>query len=333
MNVVVQLVLILLCIAGSAFFAGLETGVIALNRLRLRHLVQHRVPGARILEDFLRRPDVLLGTTLVGTNLCHVAMAVLAASLADRTGLPGAAVIAGFIATVLLLIFGEYIPKAWFQGFPSHRTLPFARSLWFASWILLPLRWSLAHLVRLLFGRGLDTSEDQPLITREEFLHLTREGGETGALSPVETRMIKGVIQMSGTRCRDIMIPRDQIASIERSTPVAGILDLARREELSRFPVWDPAARKFVGIVNVYDVLADEASEGKTAEAYMRHPQFVAEYTLADHVMPRMRVTRQPLILTTDEKGEVTGVVTLDDVLSVIVGSDTPAPPPVAKPA
>ena len=327
MSPALQLVLILLCVAGSAFFAGLETGVIAINRLRLRHLVQHRVPGARIIEDFLRRSDVLLGTTLVGTNLCHVAVAVLAASLADRTGLPGAPAVAGVLATVVLLIFGEYIPKAWFQGFPSHRTLPFARSLWIASWILLPLRWGLAELVRLLFGHRLPAGENQPLITREEFLHLTREGGETGALSPVETRMIKGVIQMSGTRCRDIMIPRDQIASIERSTSVAGILDLARREELSRFPVWDPAARKFVGIVNVYDVLADEASEGKTAEAYMRHPQFVAEHTLADHVMPRMRVTRQPLILATDEKGEVTGVVTLDDVLSVIVGSDAPAAP------
>lgn len=326
MSLGAQLVLILFCVAGSAFFAGLETGVIAVNRLRLRHLVQHRVPGARILEDFLRRPDILLGTTLIGTNLCHVAVAVLAASMAEHWGVPGAAAIAGVLATIVLLIFGEYIPKAWFQGFPSHRTLPFARSLWIASWILLPLRWSLAEFVRLVFGRHLHAPENQPLITREEFLHLTREGGETGALSPVETRMIKGVIQMSGTRCRDIMIPRDQIAQIERSTPVEGILDLARREELSRFPVWDPAARKFVGIVNVFDVLADESPAGKTAESYMRNPQFVAEHTLADHVMPRMRVTRQPLILATDPKGEVTGVVTLDDVLSVIVGSDTPAP-------
>jgi putative hemolysin len=320
-----QLVLILLCVAGSAFFAGLETGVISINRLRLRHLVQHRVPGARILEDFLRRPEVLLGTTLIGTNLCHVAVAVLAASLASRTGLPGAPALAGIAATIVLLILGEYIPKAWFRGFPSYRTLPFARALWVASWILLPLRWGLAGLVRLLSGRHLPTPENQPLITREEFLHLTREGGETGALSPVETRMIKGVIQMSGTRCSDIMIPRDRMSWVERSTPMADLLDLARREELSRFPVWDPTAHRFVGVVNVFDVLADEAPDAKTAESYMRHPQFVAGHTLADHVMPRMRVTRQPLMLVTDEKGEVTGVVTLDDVLSVIVGSDTPA--------
>lgn len=324
MSPTLQLVLILICVVGNAFFAGLETGIISINRLRLRHLVQHRVPGARIVEDFLRRPEVLLGTTLVGTNLCQVAVAVLAASLVGRTGLPGAAPIAGATATIVLLIFGEYIPKAWFQGFPSYRTLPFARALWVASWILLPLRWGLAKFVRLLFGRDLPPPENQPLITREEFLHLAREGGETGALSPVETRMIRGVIQMSGTRCSDIMIPRDRMAWIERSTPMPDLLDLARREELSRFPVWDPATRRFVGVVNVFDVLADEAPEAKTAEAYMRHPQFVAAHTLADHVMPRMRVTRQPLMLVTDEKGEVIGVVTLEDVLSVIVGSDAP---------
>ena len=70
--------LIVACLAGSAFFAGLETGVVAVNRLRLRHLVQHRVPGARFVEDFLREPDRLLGTTLIGTNLCHVVMTVAA---------------------------------------------------------------------------------------------------------------------------------------------------------------------------------------------------------------------------------------------------------------
>lgn len=333
-----MLVLMLLCVLGSAFFAGIETGVIAINRLRLRHLVQHRIPGARIIEDFLRRPDVLLGTTLVGTNLCHVAVAVLATSLAERVELPGAVAAADVAVIVVLLIFGEYIPKAWFQSFPSHRVLPFAQALRVSSWILLPLRWGIAQLVRLLMGRRAPEGDSQPLITREEFLHLASEGGESGALTPVETRMIKGVFDLSGTRCRDIMVPREKMIRAEADLPVADLIELARRAEVTRFPVWDAAAQRFTGVVHVFDALADEQPEGKTAGSYMRHPQFVAEHTLVDHVMPRMRVTRQPLMLVTNDKFEVTGLITLDDVLRVIVGGaplprPAPAPAPATAPA
>lgn len=337
MIVALKFIVMLMCVLGSAFFAGIETGIIAMNRLRLRHLVQHRVPGARLIEDFLRRPDILLGTTLVGTNLCHVAVAVLATSLAESIEVTGAVTAANVLVIVILLIFGEYIPKAWFQSFPSHRVLPFARALWVSSWVLLPLRWTIAEIVRLMMGRRAPEAENQPLITREEFMHLAREGGETGALTPVETRMIKGVFELSGTRCGDIMVPRDRMLRVEQDLPVAGLVNLARNVNRTRFPVWDPAVSKFVGVVHVFDALADEQPEGKTVAAYMRHPQFVNEHTLVDHVMPRMRVTRQPLMLVTNDVYEVTGLITLDDVLHVIVGGGGPAhpsahasPPPAA---
>lgn len=314
-----EIILLVLALLGSAFFAGIETGVIAINRLRLRHLVQHRVRGAAQIEAMLEQPDVLLGTTLVGTNLCHVTMAVVASHLAVRAQWPWAEAIAGFVVTLSLLIFGEYVPKAWFQAFPTHRVLPWAGVLRMASIILWPARAVLAGLLRPLLRRVVKETS-APLLTREEFVHLALEGRRSGILSPVEANMITGVIQIGAIRCRDIMRPIEQATVVSRDLPVRELLAIARRTDLSRFPVRDPANGEIVGVVNIYDVLADSESETRTVEHYMRRPQMVAEHTIADHVMPRMRVTRQPLMLVTNEEGRVTGILSLEDVLLVMVG-------------
>ena len=113
----------------------------------------------------------------------------------------------------------------------------------------------------------------------------------------------------------------DKIMSIALATP-AEILDLARTREFNRLPVYDPAQKSFVGVVHVFDVLADDAPGGKTAADYMRPPQLVAAYLPVDHLLPRMRVTRLPLFLVTDDRYEVIGLITLEDVLREVTGED-----------
>ena len=321
MSDALRILLLLLGLVGAAFFAGMETGVISINRLRLRHLVQHKVRGAAVLEDFLKRPDLLLGTTLVGTNLCHVIVAVLATSLSSRLPWAWAPTVAGILMTLIILVFNEYLPKAWFQSLPHHRTLPFAWALEVSARVLAPLRWIIVFIVRLLVGRKAAEQAQQPFVTREELLHLAAEGGQSGALTPNESRMIRGVFDLSGIRCRDIMVSRDRIVSVPADMPAAEMTEFARSRIVNRFPVWDATQKKFLGFVHIFDVLSDAESGGKVARDYMRPPQFVAEATLVDHVMPRMRVTRQPLILVTNDKHEVTGLLTLNDVLDVIVGA------------
>jgi putative hemolysin len=316
-----QLFLILLCMAGAAFFAGIETGVISLNRLRLRHLVRHKAPGAAVMEYFLREPDHLLGTTLVGTNLCHVSASVLAADLGLRLlGPPGA-----FLATVLvvlgMLIFCEYLPKAWFQSSPTLRVLPFAWLLKACGQILLPVSRALGLVMRLVIpARGCEENDAQPLVTREELLHLAGEGVQTGILSEPERRMIHSIFELRDTTCGELMVPRKDVVFVRTDTSAEDLIALARAREFNRFPVFDEAKKAFVGIVHVFDVLADRDRAAKTAAAYMRPPQFVSHETPADHVLPRMRVTRQPLVMVVDDRYECAGIVTVEDILEEVVG-------------
>ena len=184
-----QLVLILLGLLTTAFYAGIETGLISINRLRLRHLVRRKVAGADILQKFLQHPDELLGTTLVGLNIGTTIAAVVATSIGlQLAGAPGE-VAADILLTFVILVAGEYVPKAWFQSFPALRCLPFARLLETSRILLTPLRVPLMGVVKLLTPLPA-TPKDVPFITREELFHLTTEGQTSGVLTDQEHRMI-----------------------------------------------------------------------------------------------------------------------------------------------
>lgn len=316
------LLLLLLCLAGAWFYSGIETGLVAINRLRLHHLVRRRVPGAEILQQFLQRPDWLLGTTLVGTNLC----VTMASTIAVRLGTQWLGAVGSWISSALisaiLIVFCEYLPKAWFQAFPSYRSLPFARLLHWSRLALSPLSVPLMAIVRLLAPEPASPSvRSRPLVTREDIVHLASEGSASGVLTPAEHRMIHEVIELKTKTCREIMTPREKIVWIRHDADVSEALEIARKTELSRFPVYDEQQRAFVGLIHIFDILADPNSEGRKVRDYMRPCQFVADHAPVDHLLPRMRLTRQPMMLVTDDRLEVVGLVTLNDVLDEVVGT------------
>ena len=132
--------------------------------------------------------------------------------------------------------------------------------------------------------------------------------------------MIHGVFDLTHKTCGTLMTPRDKMAVVPLAATPDEILALARTREFNRLPVYDGAQKSFVGIVHIFDILADDAPAGKTAADYMRPPQLVASYLPVDHLLPRMRVTRLPLFLVTDDRYEVIGLITLEDVLREVTG-------------
>ena len=119
------LALIFLAMLGNAFFSGMETGLISINRLKLRHLAEEGVPWAVTLQNLLEKPAALLGTTLLGTNFCMTVSSVLAASLGQKLHEASGETLAGMVMAVLVLVFCEFIPKSWFRAQPLVRCPPF----------------------------------------------------------------------------------------------------------------------------------------------------------------------------------------------------------------
>lgn len=317
-----ELILLVVCLLGSCFFSGMETGLISINRLRLRHYVRRKIAGANVLQSFLNQPDYLLGTTLVGNNIVNTVLTVVAVSIGVRWMGAHGSWVASTVVTLVILILCEYFPKAWFQGFPVRRCLPFAGTMAVIARVLRPLSAALMGVVRVLVpGPRQVPAVAQPVVTREELIHLTHESRRSGVLADEEVRMITGVMELKSITCEEIMVPRDGIVYVHHDTSAADIKLFARARAYNQFPVFDREKQTFVGVVYIFDVLADAQPQGKCARDYMRPPQLVSKTVPIDHVLPRMRVTRQPVVLVTDEHMHVVGLVSLEDVVAEFAGA------------
>jgi putative hemolysin len=309
----------------SAFFSGIETGIVSINRVRLRHLSKRRDKRALQLEKLIQNPDGMLATSLVGTNLANTAFTVMGTRLiveligSTRIGGPVAAV--GL--TLLILIFGEYLPKAWFQSHPLIRSARFAPLFRFSQvlfhWISVPV----IALVRAVIpapANGED-AENQARITRRDIQFLlSRESGATPDISEQRRRMVVGVFGLSEQNARDIMVPRDKMLLIKPDTPMPEILELAAKSKVKSFPVYSDSEKRFTGILKLSDLFEHIDDQDLRVPDLIRPPQYVDETLPADDLIPRMRLTRQPMLLVRDDQGMVIGFVTTEVVLEEIVG-------------
>ena len=318
----VKLLSMIFCMFASAFFSGMETGITAINRLRLKHFVRQGVAGAKILQGFVDNSDRLLGTTLVGNNISLVVMAVFSASLAKSWFGAWAEPVATFMISALVLLFGEYLPKAWFSGKPYYRSVRFARVLLVADRILGPLSAVVVGITRLMV-RGTKKSfvKPLPLVSREDIKSLTRDGEKSGVLSTRETSMIHSVFELSHKKAGEIMIARKDMKTISRDATVDEFLDKARECGFTRMPVHDPATNDIVGIANVLYALSVHSSvAGKPVMEIARPPQFIPHDMPVDDIFPRLRRFRQPMCLVRGSNNEIAGLVTTEDILEEIVG-------------
>jgi CBS domain containing-hemolysin-like protein len=317
----IELMIILGCLLGTAFFAGIETGVISINRMRLRHKVEQGDASARIIERFLEHPDRLLGTTLVGTNLCMVVASILAASLGERFSPVWGQTVVGCFMTLFILVFTEYLPKAWFQSEPLKRCLPFALPLRWGFWLLRPLANAINWITQWLLPASMKGEPPRTLFsTKDEIDLLAQESEAHGTLSAKQRIMIRRVFELSGKLARDIMTPRQQMSAVVDTAGVTDLSALVRHTGHTRFPVQDGSGA-FHGTVNFFEVVAETANDASTRlDAFVRPPLFVPETTPMMETFAKMRLARADMCLVVDAQSTVTGLITSQDVLEEIVG-------------
>lgn len=318
-----EIVVILVCLLGEAFFAGMETGVISIHRMRLRHFVRRGTPGAQLIEDYLNNPDRLLGTTLVGTNLSVVVLSVVAASMGARLVGAWGETLSSAVVTLVVLVFCEYLPKSWFHSRPIERTRRFAAVLRASEWVMWPLSRGIIGLTRLLVpGSARSFSSPAPFVTREDLKLLAHEGERDGVLSPRERFMIHRVFELSGKQASQIMVPGDRMTAVTTDTTVDEFCRIARRTLYTRMPVYDPARKAYAGVVNIFSILSVQTADAaKTVAEYVRPPLFVPAAMPVDDILPLMRRSRQPMCLVRNETDEVVGLLTTEDILEEIVGT------------
>ena len=316
------LVLILL----SGFFSGSETGLMAINKYRLRHLANKGHRGARLAQKLLQKPDRLIGLILLGNNLVNILAASIATVIGIRLfGLNGVW-IASLILTVVILIFSEVAPKTVAAVHPERIAFPAAFPLYGLLKLFSPIVWlvnGLANLVLRPF-RVHTNVELMEHLNREELRTLVKEGGKQ--IPDDHQRMLVNILDLEQATVEDVMIPRQDIVGIDLDDEWEDILTQLTQTVYTRMPVYRETIDQVEGLLHIRTVIAKLALGGLTFEDLTRsvqRPYFVPEGTALTQQLLEFQRRERRMGLVVDEYGDIQGLVTLDDILEEIVGEYT----------
>ncbi|MHA3887196.1 HlyC/CorC family transporter [Stutzerimonas stutzeri] len=318
--VVGLLVFLILC---SAFFSGSETGMLSLNRYRLRHRAREGHRAARRIIDLLARPDRLLGTILVGNNFVNILVSSIATATAVQLWGEVGIAIATLGVTILLLIFGEIAPKTFAAQRPEAVAYPVSLVLAALQKLLFPivalLGWISNGMLRLL---GVDpTAKRSDSLSSEELRSVVRESGSDLPLN--RQSMLLGILDLERVTVDDIMIPRNEVAGIDLEDDLETIIGQLRTTSHTRLPVFRKDINQIEGIIHMRHIARLLSHDQLTRDSLLEAcspPYFVPENTPLSTQLLNFQKQKRRIGIVVDEYGDVMGIVTLEDILEEIVG-------------
>jgi len=307
------------CVGLRALYAGLETGVYVLNKVRLDLRAGGGWGPARHVRAMLGRPNNLLAVLLIGTNLASylatfaIGMMFLQAGAGGRTEWYTIAA-----ATPVLFIFGESVPKNVFQRLGETLVYRCAGVLRISSVVFSACGLSpLVRGVAWLLMRAAPGGRRRPPGSRQSLSAIMTEGAAGGVLTHSQTIMVERVIHIGEVSLGDAMIPMSRVAAVGPGVTREGLLGVLEKHSYSRLPVLDDGGRA-VGVLNIYDVLTDE-SVSRPADAMRPAPALAADVSVTDALF-RMQQANCEMGIVADAEGLAAGIVTIKDLVEEIVG-------------
>lgn len=305
--------LFFICLVVSFLFSGIESGVLSVNRVRLRHHARRGEEAALTLDAMLLRMERLMTTVVIITSAANVvAIALLYTWFTAWLGIAGAI---GALAVALpVFVFGlEFLPKAIFRRFPYRTLVIFARILAGATWLLSPVTGLGSLLVKPLFRSGREIASGR--IASVEALRRTVElDSLAGRRSPAEQAMIENILDFRSLRAGDLMQPLEEVPAVAPETEVTELLRRAAQLDAKRFLVRD-ADGELVGLVRTLDFLFDGVQSGRV-QSYMRRVVTIRAGERAMEALRRMRAARLSLAVVHSRAGKPIGVLTADHLVN-----------------
>jgi Mg2+/Co2+ transporter CorB len=323
------LVALFLLILLSAFFSGSETGLMTLNRYRLRHLADNNHPGAVRAQHLLGRPDRLIGLILLGNNFVNVVASMLTTLIALRlVGEAGIAIAAG-ILTMVILIFAEVTPKTLAALHPERIAFASARIYVPLLKLLYPLVW-LVNIItnNLLKLLGVSTrGHAAQSLSSEELRTIVKEAG--AMIPKVHQEMLLNLIDLENVSVEDVMVPRNEVTGIDIDADWDTITKQLTDSQYTRLPLYRESIDHVVGILHMRDVLPllyRGELDRSAMQRIARQPYFIPENTSLNRQLLNFQCEKRRMGFVVDEYGDMQGLVALEDILEEVVGEFTTDP-------
>jgi magnesium and cobalt exporter, CNNM family len=319
----IELIIIAISLVLAALAASAETSLTSISRVRLRTLVEQKVPQAIVVERLHRNPNAYLSTILIFNTVAIIMASSAATLLAIRLyqdRVPEWLV--SLVLSLTVLVLCEITPKTISLQRAERVALRMARLVAGATWVMRPVVFVLTAITRLILRMlGGKAQVRGPFVTEEELKMLVSVGEEEGVLEEEEREMIHGIFEMGDMRVREVMVPRTDLVAIEVNEPVEKAVDLVTKHGHTRIPVYEGNLDHIVGVLYAKDLLrAVLRGEQKTLREIARKPYFTPESNLVQDVLRDLRKNRVHMAIVVDEYGGTAGAVTIEDILEEIVG-------------
>ena len=306
----------------SAFFSGVETAMMSLNRYRLKHLVKENNKGAIRADKLLKRPDRLLGVILIGNNFVNILAASLTTVLCLNLFGDSGVVIGSIALTLIILIFAEITPKT-FAALNSEKVaLPASLILKYLQKILRPLvvfvNFFTNFFMRLTGTKETTFNED---LSPEELKSVLENSGD---LIPKKYQdMLISVLELDKVSVDEVMTQRSEIIGIDINQSIENILNSLQNNQKDFLPVYDESLDELRGIIDLYGITTFLSNEDKSIENLidsLEEAYFTPENTPLSTQLFNFQKNKKTTAVVIDEYGSVKGIVTIKDVLEEIVG-------------
>ncbi len=316
MSIPLTLLVVVVCLLLEAFFSGSEIGVVSADPMKLRHQAAKGSKGARLALKMLERPEWLLSTTLIGTNIAVVTNTTITAALMIELFGDHGRWVAIAVVAPLIWIFGEIVPKSIFQQKADAITPLSIFPLRVAYFLFFPLLLVFTSLTRLL-SRAVGERPRNPFSLRKELLTMLQMPATEGDIQPSEKSMIRRLFDFSETTAREVMVPWVDVAVVEESATCGEATRLAVEAGHQRLLVYSRRADRAVGVLDTLELLGSAPDE--PLKPFIRTVDYVPGSKSIRDLLLELRERGPDISVVVGEFGGAEGIVTIEDIVEEVV--------------
>lgn len=317
-DILITLGVMIACLLAEGFFSGSEIGVVSADRVKLRHAAAQGSRGASLALKMLNKPEWLLSTTLVGTNISVVTNTTMATALMIQLFGEGGSWLAVVLVAPLIWVFGEIVPKSIFQQLADTLTPRVIFPLRLCSYLFFPILVIFSRLTQLLAKLlGDKTGTQNPFTLREEISMLMQMSSDGGDIESHEKTMIRRLFDFEETAVREVMMPLIDVVGVEQDASCGEAIRVAREQSHKRLPVYAQRVDQIVGVLDTLELLG--VDEDSTIKQFIKPADYVPGSKSIQALLQDMQRDHHLLSVVVDEFGGAEGIVTLEDIVEEIV--------------
>jgi putative hemolysin len=318
-----QIVALVVLVLLAAFFAASEAALISISRLRARSIAERGVLGSDTLVTVVEDKNRFLTSILVGNTIVLMASDSLATYVAINLNLPAPAVWSTVLMTIVMLLFGEIVPKTIATSDNERWALRLGKAMCFFAIALTPIARTFQFLTELVLRPFGVKHGQQIYITEEDIRTLINVGAEQRVIEEGEREMIHSIIEFGDTIVREVMTPRPEMVAVSVDDPPRRVLEVVIAEGYSKLPVYQESKDDIIGVIHDRELLvalANGTISQASLRALMRPAVHVPESKRLADLLREMQRDKFTLAIVVDEYGGTAGLVTMEDLLEEIVG-------------